>query len=308
MLALWHGCASYSGATVTLAEPPYTVIPSTDGVSIALHDLGGPDDPAAPVLLFSHATGFCGRVWEPMATFLSARYRCLAIDYRGHGMADTPAGTSLDWTGLGDDVMAVLDSGLIGPDSKVYGVAHSMGGAALTMAAARRPGAFRALWLYEPVIVPPGMLPPPSVANPMAEAAARRREFFDSADEAFANFASKPPLNQLHPDALRSYVRGGFVVQSDGQVRLRCRPSTEAAVYRGAADSGTWELLADLSLPVAVITGRPGEFGPVQFAPMVARALPEGTLVNFPDRGHFGPLEDPASMAEHVRGWVQRFP
>src|ERR1700733_10582828 len=97
---------------VLQADPPHTLIPSTDGVRIAVHDLGGPDDPAAPVLFLSHATGFCGAVWGPMASHLTDRYRCLAIDYRGHGRSETPAGAPLAWSGMGDDALALLDSDL----------------------------------------------------------------------------------------------------------------------------------------------------------------------------------------------------
>src|ERR1700722_5255681 len=115
-----------------------------------------------------------------------------------------------------DDALAVLESDLIGPDRMVHGIAHSMGGAALVLAAARRPHSFRSLWLYEPVIVAPGVLPPSGSPNPMVEAGGRRRSAFASYDEALANFAAKPPLNQLHPDALAAYVRGGVALPGDG--------------------------------------------------------------------------------------------
>ena len=39
---------------------------------------------------------------------------------------------------MADDVVAVLESGVLG-DAPVYGVGHSMGGAALVMAADRLP-------------------------------------------------------------------------------------------------------------------------------------------------------------------------
>jgi pimeloyl-ACP methyl ester carboxylesterase len=282
-----------------------TLIPSSDGVQIAVHDLGGPTDPSAPVLLFSHATGFHGRVWGPLSSELTSTYRCLAIDHRGHGVTVTPGEASLEWSRLGGDVIAVLDSALIGPQRAIHGVAHSMGGAALVLAAAHRPAAFRSLWLYEPVIVGPGMLPPPDGPDSMAEGAARRRDTFDSLDQAFENYASKPPLNQLRPDALRSYVDGGFAPQPDGTVTLRCRPATEAAVYRGAAHNGAWDVLHDLHLPVAMVVGRPEEFGPVTFAGPVTASLPQGTLIERRELGHFGPLQDPTAMGRDVESWVK---
>ena len=126
--------------TMTSPRSEPTFVRVADGTALAVHDLGGPHDPRAPVLLFSHATGFCGRSFGPMATELSSAYRCLAIDHRGHGLSTLAPDASLRWTTMGDDVVAVLDCGLIDPEQVVHGVGHSMGGATLVLAAAQRPG------------------------------------------------------------------------------------------------------------------------------------------------------------------------
>jgi pimeloyl-ACP methyl ester carboxylesterase len=257
------------------------------------------------VLLFSHATGLHGRVWEPMASFLRGQFRCVALDLRGHGLSELKSGVGLDWSGMADDVLAVINSDRFPPGPR-HGIGHSMGGAALVLAAARQPDAFRSLWLYEPVIFPSEGWPLPDGGNPMSEVAARRRDRFASFDEAYANYRSKAPLDQLHPDALRAYVDGGFASTGDGSVILRCRPSTEAEVFRHAAGNGAWAAVASLDVPVAVVVGRRDEPGPASFAPNTAAALPLGTLVERPHLGHFGPLEDPAAMAEDVAGWVTR--
>ncbi len=287
------------------------MIASTGGVRVALHDLGGPDDPAVPVLLFAHATGFHGLVWGPTAAALTDRYRCLALDLRGHGMSETPDGTSLSWQGMGDDVLAVLDSDRIGGRREVHGIGHSLGCAALVLAAARRPGLLRSLWLYEPAIAgprvtaPDGSAPPFGNSNPMADAALRRRASFASYDAALANYAKKAPLNELHPDALAAYVEGGFAPQADGSVTLRCTPATEAEVFRGAGNNEAFEALSLLDLPVALVAGRPDEFGPVTFVPANLAQLRRGTLVERRHLGHFGPLEDPTGMAEDIATWVE---
>jgi pimeloyl-ACP methyl ester carboxylesterase len=295
----------YDCATVHRASPPHTFIASSDGVTVAVHDLGGPDDPAAPVLLFSHATGLNGRVWEPMAAELRSQFRCLAIDFRGHGLAQSPEGASLAWSSMADDIVAVLDSTLIGSDRVVHGIGHSMGGAALLLASARRPSRIRSLWLYEPIVVKPTMQPPFGHSDPMADAASRRRASFPSFDAAFDNFASKPPLNQLHPEALWGYVDGGFILQDDGTVSLRCSPATEATVFRRAHDSGAWDVLPALDLPVAVVRGRQPEVGLGILSGFAVEALPHATLFERPHLGHFGPLEDPSTMAKDVVTWVE---
>jgi pimeloyl-ACP methyl ester carboxylesterase len=287
------------------ADPPHVLINASDSVQIAVHDLGGPAESSAPVLLFSHATGFHGRVWEPMASVLSRRFRCLAIDHRGHGLSELPDGSSLDWARMGDDTVAVLDSDLIGDDRTVHGVGHSMGGAALALAAGRRSKGLRSLWLYEPVIVPPGALPSGTASNPMADGAQRRRASFDSYHDAVSHYSSKFPLNELHPDALRAYVMGGFAQQSDGSVRLRCAPATEAAVFRGAGESGVWDVFSRLEQSIAIVAGRPEAIGPSAFVPEIVRAQPGATLVEYPEYGHFGPLEAPAAMARDLESWVE---
>ena len=283
---------------------PPTLISRTDGVRIAVHDLGGPAYANADILLFSHATGLHGRTWEPMASQLTDRYHCFAIDHRGHGLSETPDDASLAWSHMGDDTVAVLDSGLIAPHRVIHGVGHSMGGAALVLAAIHRPLRLRSLWLYEPVIVPPGALPASREPNVMADAAERRRATFDSTDAAAANYASKPPLNELHPAALQSYVMGGFAPQPDGTFRLRCLPATEATVFRGAVDSGAWNAFSTLAMSVAVVAGRPELLGPRAFVPEILQSRPATTFIERPDLGHFGPLEDPVSMARDLAAWV----
>jgi pimeloyl-ACP methyl ester carboxylesterase len=290
---------------VNRADPTCTLISSTQGVRVAVHDLGGPTDGRASVLLFSHATGFHGRVWEPMASELTDRYRCLAMDHRGHGVTEVSNGTSLAWSRMGDDMLAVLESDLIGDQQVVHGVGHSMGGAALVLAATRSPTKLRSLWLYEPVIVPPGALPPADGPNVMADGAERRRASFDSYDHALANYASKPPLSALHPAALRAYVRGGLTPQANGSVGLRCLPTTEAAVFRGAVESNAWGVFSALDLPVAIVAGRPESSGPAAFVPALLQSRPSTVFVERPQLGHFGPLEDPISMARDLNAWVE---
>lgn len=285
-------------------SPTPVLVASSDGVSVAVHDLGGPTDAAAPVVLFSHATGFHGRVWAPMASHLTDRFRCLAVDYRGHGVADTPEDLDFHWRGFADDAVAVLDSDLVPDGQPIYGVGHSLGGAALVMAAARRPDAFAGLWLFEPITPPVGAALSSDGPNPMAETSRRRRPTFDSYDAAFRNFASKPPLDQLHPDALREYVDGGFAEQTDGTVTLRCRREWEAATFEMTRSSGAWDLLAGLQLPVAVIVGEEVPFGPAAFAPAVAERLPRGALVEHRELGHFGPLQAPEKLAAEFATWV----
>ena len=276
------------------------LVESSDGAAVAVHDLGGTD---GPVLLLVHANGFNAAAWQPFAAALAPSHRVMALDLRAHGLARTPDDPNLEWSQFGDDVTAVLDSGVL-PDAPLHGIGHSLGGASLVMAAARRPGAFRSLWLFEPIIPPPDGFAGTSGENPMAEGAARRRPTFDSAEAAYDNYASKPPLNALHPEALRGYVDGGFEPLPDGTVTLRCRPEWEAAIFRMTGGCPAWDVLAGVDIPVTVVVGEELPVGPAAFAPRVAEALPNGRLVRHPELSHFGPLQEPIGLAAEAAAWV----
>ena len=281
--------------------PPIELIESSDGVAVALHDLGGPDH--APVLLLAHANGFNAGAWRPFAAALTSTHRVVALDLRGHGVARTPEGLDFAWERFGDDVVAVLDSGAL-PPGPLHGVGHSLGGASLVMAAAQRPGALRSLWLFEPIIPPPDAFSGSAGENPLAEGAARRRPTFDSLDAAYDNYASKPPLNAFHPDALRGYVEGGFEPLPDGTVTLRTRPQWEAAIFRMTGGCPAWSVLPSVDIPVTVVVGEEMAMGPAAFAPVVVEALPNGRLVRHPELNHFGPLQDPIGLAGEVAAWI----
>jgi len=266
-------------------------VPTADGVEIEVHDLGGKGTPA----LLCHATGFHGRVWEPLARRLDGFHRW-SMDMRAHGDSTTPTERALDWYGFADDVLRVIDE--LGLDRPV-GIGHSKGGAALLLAEQARPGTFRALWLYEPVVVPPAGVGPPSLDNPLSQGALRRRATFASRDEAYAKYAAKPPFSALHPEVLRHYVDHGFADQPDGTVALKCEPADEAQVYAHGLSHEAFASLSKVRCPTTIAVGRV-DVPPSIFAAPIAEALPHGRLVHFDDLGHFGPLEDPARLAAAI--------
>ena len=270
-------------------------VPTLDGVTLTVHELGGSGRPA----LLCHATGFHGLVWEPLAAALGSALERWSVDFRAHGSSMVPPGSPLDWPAFALDVQAVVE-GLGLPRGEVLGIGHSMGGAALLLAEQAHPGTFAGIWAYEPITPPPGALPAPTGGNPLADGAARRRPAFPSHEAAIANFASKPPLHVLRADALHAYVAHGFVAHEDGQVHLACRAEDEAQIYRGGGAHGAFEALRAVTCPVVVACGR-ADPGPALFAPLVADALALGRLERMEPLGHFGPLEAPEICAASIR-------
>ncbi len=272
------------------------LVPSTDGVEVAVHDLGG----AGPPLVLVHATGFCGGVLAPLARSLAGSFHGWAIDIRGHGFATTPAGLDFRWTGFSDDVLAVVDAlGLAEEGAGVFGFGHSSGGAALLDAEARRPGTFRALYCYEPILWPAP--PPPDSRDALIQGALRRRRSFASRDEARANFAAKRPFSGFTAEALDAYIECGFKrVGDDGAVGLRCRGEWEATVYRQGLVHDGFSRLGSVTCPVVIASGDRWEALDPDVIAAQARALPQAQIERFPGLGHLGPMEDPEAVARSV--------
>jgi len=282
-----------------MVEPPPTetteMIESTDGVRIAVHDLGGD----GPALLFLHATGFHGRCYLTVAEHLKDHFHVWAPDLRGHGDTITPD-IALPWSGMADDALAVIDH-LVAErhhraDEPIRACGHSMGGATVLNAELRRPGTIRAAWLFEPIAFPrqSGTIPTP---NPMAVAARRRRQEFDSVDAAIERYTGRGPFASVVPQALRDYVEYGFRPEGDG-ITLKARGETEARVFEGI-DLDLFDRLPEIKIDVTVV-GSGDEGNPAQIAPLIAEALPHGHLDLWPDRTHSGPFEDPQRTATAI--------
>lgn len=276
----------------TVAGPVRT----SDGIEIAIHDLGG----SGPPVLFAHATGLHGLVWQPVAARLAPAFRCVSFDHRGHGDSDGAPGLDFDWHGLGRDALAVAEA--LG--SPLVAVGHSSGAAALLLAEQARPGTFAALYCYEPIVV---AADPPlgrDTGNWLAAGARRRREVFASHAEAHDHYSAKPPFARWAPEALASYVDNGFEDLPDGTVRLKCRGESEALVYEMASAHDGFARMSDVRCPVLLASGSDSDaLGPAIIRSLQDR-LPDSRTEELPRIGHFGPLEDPPAVAASIERFL----
>ena len=256
---------------------------SGDGaVQLAAHDYGSPGGPDAPACLLLHGNGLCARAYEPLSARLRrAGFRVVALDQRGAGASTLPAGgADLTWQRFAEDALAVVDALQL---RRCVGFGHSLGGAALLLAEATRPGTFRAMFLFEPVVAPAGQ---PGVAHPWDErlkpkinGALNRRRVFPSRRAALEAYSSRPPLSFFAPECLRLYVEHGFRDAAEGGVELCCEPATESAIFALGPRAGAEERLPRVLCPVVVaMGGRDAHDGPAVVSPGVARGVARGRL------------------------------
>jgi pimeloyl-ACP methyl ester carboxylesterase len=260
-----------------------------NGVALVVHDWGGSGEP----VLLAHPTGFHGRVWAPIAQRLIANGRRVwSFDFRGHGDSDAPD-IEYAWAEFADDVTAVARHLGIAGDRSLLACGHSKGAAALLLAEVAEPATFPRIWAYEPIVFATETALPPAPDFPMSKIARRRRNAWQSTDEAFAAYRSKPPLDVMTVESLRAYVDYGLRDRGDGVLELKCSPEVEARVYAMGPNHGLWTRLPEIDANVRVVCGeRSTDIGPT-LARAIADRLPNGRLEVVPGVGHFGPQQDP---------------
>jgi lipase len=265
------------------------------GVDLALWEWPGDGPPA----VYVHATGFHARIWDEVIR--RAPGRALAIDLRGHGRSGKPAGPYL-WSDFGRDLAELAET--LGWRGAV-GVGHSMGGHAVTLAAALRPETFSRLLLVDPVIFAPEIYRQPQRRD--AAYIAKRRNEWGSPAEMLERFRGRAPFDSWRPEVLRDYCEYGLLPEGDRWV-LACPPAVEAELYAASnlPDADIHGMLGRVAAPVTVMRGGiPWKMDRFDLAasptdPELAGKFVKGEDVLLEGRSHYIPMESPETVAEGI--------
>ncbi|MFO6446330.1 alpha/beta fold hydrolase [Erythrobacter sp. NE805] len=285
---------------MTTARPaPETRLHAIGGTTIAAHHWAAEGD-AAP-LVFAHATGFHGRVWDAIAERFPA-HPVHALDLRGHGRSG--GGPIHDWRVLASDVAEFLAAeGIAG----AVGIGHSMGAHTLLQVAADNAGRFARLVLFDPVILAPAFYAPgePLYTAENPHPAARRKRDFASPEAMIERFRERDPYNLFDPRVFEDYCRHGLVPAPSGEgMELACSPEDEASVYASSrSNGGILEAAKRVEIPVLVVRALHttlNDFKSSPTWPELAKVLPRATDLYRPDMTHFHPFQDPADAARII--------
>lgn len=278
---------------------PETRFHPVAGTELAVHHW--PSQGAGAPLVFAHATGFHGRVWDAIIARFPD-HPAHAIDLRGHGQ--TGGGPVEDWRVLAQDVAAFLaEAGISG----AVGIGHSMGAHTLLQVAADNPGRFARLVLFDPVILAPEFYAPgePLYSADNPHPAIRRKRDFASPEAMIERFRERDPYNLFDPRVFEDYCRHGLVPAPSGEgMELACAPEDEASVYASSrSNPGILEAAKHVAIPVLVVRALHttlNDFKSSPTWPELAKVLPQGTDLYRPDMTHFHPFQDPADAARII--------
>ncbi len=289
---------------MTSARPdPVTRFYPTGGIHLAVHEW--PSDGGGVPLVFAHATGFHGRVFDAIIARFPD-HPAYAIDLRGHGQSR--AGPIDDWRLVARDVGEFLaQAGLSG----AVGIGHSMGAHTLLQVAADAPGRFARLVLFDPVILAPEFYAPgqPLHTADNPHPAIRRKRDFASAEAMMERFRSRDPYDLFDPRVFEDYCRHGLVPAASGEgMELACAPEVEASVYASSRSNGAiLDAARGVDIPVLVVRAQMTSLTDFKSSPTwpeLAGVLPQGRDLHRPDMTHFHPFQDPADAARIIAEFV----
>ncbi|HSF12338.1 MAG TPA: alpha/beta hydrolase [Erythrobacter sp.] len=282
---------------------PVTRFYPANGIDVAVHEWAS--DGGGSPLVFAHATGFHGRVFDTIIRAFPD-HPTYAIDLRGHGQSR--AGPITDWRLVASDVAQFLAQAHI---NDAVGIGHSMGAHALLQVAADQPGRFAKLVLFDPVILAPEFYAPgePLYTADNPHPAIRRKRDFASPEAMIERFQTRDPYNLFDARVFADYCRFGLVPAPSGEgMELACPPEVEASVYASSRSNGAvLEAAKQVDIPVLVVRAKATSLTDFKSSPTwpeLAGHLPQGTDCYRPDMTHFHPFEDPADAARIIAEWI----
>jgi len=257
-----------------------------------------------PILHFSHANGFPAPAYAAMFHALARHYRLGAIEAIG---TDARYPVTEGWTRLVDQLIETLEAAYRG--QPVFGVGHSLGAYLTFLAAARRPGLFRAIVMLDAPVIGAvkggvlGAIKRIGIVDRVTPAGATRdrRAEWTSREEAKAHFRTRRLFRQFAPECLDDYVRHGLVRR--GHVyRLRIDPAVETQIYR-TVPHDMHRALDGLEVPAGFVGGTHSDV-----VRRVGMRLMRGPrfLKRRVAGGHLFPFEHPHEAAEALHDLLRQ--
>lgn len=249
-------------------------MPITTANGIKLHyESGG----QGPPLLFIHGLGGSLEDWAPQVAHFSKTHRVFALDLRGHGRSDKPAG-GYSMQLFASDIAALVNGLRLGP---VHVVGISLGGGIAFQLAVDSPE-----WVKSLTIVNSG---PEMILRTFKERFAIWLRFAIIRTMGLQKLGAIVGA-KLFPDPADADKLKDF---------LERYARNEPDAYRGALRSFVnWSVtpqIGTIACPTLIMAAE-HDYTPVSFKEAYVKKIPKARLVVIPGAHHAAPMEDPATF------------
>jgi pimeloyl-ACP methyl ester carboxylesterase len=231
-----------------------------------------------PAIVFVHGPVMDHTMYEAQFEDLPDRYRCIALDLRGHGHSEAPKGPWSMQDSV-DDVIAFIEG--VGA-SPCHLVGMSWGGMIAVRIAVQRQELLRSVVLVDT-----------SAAAESAELGELERWYMNEVTEkGLTDEVIETSLPLLYGERYRTEDAAGVAVHYD---RLRAmKPEGVVEGLRAIIErDSVLDRLGDIHIPALVIHGADDASIPVSEAEAIAKGIPGAELLVIPGAGHSTPLEAP---------------
>jgi pimeloyl-ACP methyl ester carboxylesterase len=283
------------------AQPTQRTVES-DGLRLRCLDWGGSGSP----IVFLHGGGLNAHTWDVVCDVLHDRYRCIALDLRGHGDSDW---SEEGWYPTRDHARDVGSLATALGLRQFALVGNSLGGrVALTYAGAS------ASTVTALVLVDFGPRAPDRVPGSRAGGGRVRdfiagqregtsiEEFVDRAI-AFNPLRSREQLRRSLAFSLKPAPGGKLIWKYDSRI-LQQPPGHDMV----AEMASLWRIAGELSCPTLVLRGSLSDYLLDEDARLLAQHLPAGSWTVIEGAGHTIQGDQPYALAERVARFVERAP
>jgi 3-oxoadipate enol-lactonase len=232
--------------------------------------------PDAPTVLLLGSVGSTLEMWRPQLPALTAAYRVVSADTRGHGQSPVPPGP-YEIDDLVDDALALLDD--IGVE-RAHIVGLSLGGMTALRLAARAPGRVDRL----AVLCTSALLGPAQMWADRA-AAVRAGGMAAIADATVARWLTAP-YRAANPDTV-AWLRS-MLCSQPVEGYAECCGAIERMDLR--AD------LASIGAPLLAIAGADDPMTTSEHLAAIADGVQDGRLLVVVDAAHLANVQQPAAV------------
>lgn len=239
------------------------------------HRISGPED--APVLLLGGSLGTNLSMWEPQISALSARFRVIAFDHRGHGGSPVPP-APYAIADLGGDVVALMDQ--LGVERASY-AGVSIGGMVGIWLGANATGRLDRLVL----ICTSAHAPPASRWLDRADAVRSAGSTEVIADAVVSGWFT-PEWAQAHPQTVAAHR--AMIAATDPEGYAGCCEALAAMDLR--------DELPRVAAPTLVIGAARDLALPIEHQRLIAETVPGARLELVEDAAHVASAQQPGTI------------
>jgi pimeloyl-ACP methyl ester carboxylesterase len=242
-------------------------------------------------LVLLHGLGGSWRELQPQLDGLSDRFRCVAVEHRGHGRSERTRGRYTIEL-LADDAAAICEA---------LGITHahvaglSMGGMIALSLALRHPTLVDSLVLMDTAARPE---PPFREGLEAMARFVRDRGFADTTEPGgtAAGMAWSPTTVERRPELVRDNLREA----------LSTDPDAYARAAQAVAAFDVLDRLGEIAAPTLVLWGDHDVLVPRSYSEALRAGITTSELVVVPDAGHLCTLEQPELVNTALRDFFDR--